>query len=582
MNDSEVEARMGGRFLPLRHGRWSLEVRGDEVADIAYDGVPLLRAVRPVVRDRDWNTVPVSVLVQQHTDDSTTLVTRLRFAAADTGYDATVTVTLDDDGVRVDFLGRASTTFARNRIGLVVLHPATDAGQRVDVRHADGRVEAGRWPIEISPHQPFRDIAGFQWQRNGVTAELALSGDVFETEDQRNWTDASFKTYSTPLSLAFPVTIRVGDTCHQQVRITAEGAATSRPPRSDQVVRISDQVIGTLPPISLGANVHAPPSPPSRNDAGYDTVLVELTGPEDGWPAMVRAAVEQADALRTSLDVRLVTADPAAVDRGLALLPLTRVVRLAAFDPTSHLTTAPLWRGLTASARERAFAGQLVAGTRAHFTELNRQFPELPPDAPALTFSLTPQMHATEVPHIVDSLATQSTVAANAIRLAGGRPVHVGPITLARRFNAVATTGPTDPATEAARAVDPLISTDFAAAWTLGSVAALAPTGIASLCYFETIGPRGVTEDNGTTRPVGVLLDQLAALRGQPMLEVSSPDGTAALAISGNGGSLRLLVANLSANRRTVAVHHPTGASHALRLGPWAVSDTVIAADAPP
>ena len=29
-------------------------------------------------------------------------------------------------------------------------------------------------------------------------------GDVFETEDQRNWTDASFKTYCPPLRLPFP------------------------------------------------------------------------------------------------------------------------------------------------------------------------------------------------------------------------------------------------------------------------------------------------------------------------------------------------------------------------------------------
>ena len=29
-------------------------------------------------------------------------------------------------------------------------------------------------------------------------------------EDQRNWTDASFKTYSTPLSEPIPVTVKAG------------------------------------------------------------------------------------------------------------------------------------------------------------------------------------------------------------------------------------------------------------------------------------------------------------------------------------------------------------------------------------
>ena len=39
---------------------------------------------------------------------------------------------------------------------------------------------------------------------DGLRAE---AGDVFEIEDQRNWTDGSFKTYSTPLSLPFPVPV---------------------------------------------------------------------------------------------------------------------------------------------------------------------------------------------------------------------------------------------------------------------------------------------------------------------------------------------------------------------------------------
>jgi len=38
----------------------------------------------------------------------------------------------------------------------------------------------------------------------GVRAEVRLLGDVFETEDHRNWTDANFKTYGTPLRLLFP------------------------------------------------------------------------------------------------------------------------------------------------------------------------------------------------------------------------------------------------------------------------------------------------------------------------------------------------------------------------------------------
>src|SRR5680860_1556216 len=58
--------------------------------------------------------------------------------------------------------------------------------------------------------------------RKGCRAKLSFEGDIFETEDQRNWTDASFKTYSTPLSNPFPVLIKAGDLVTQKITFQAE------------------------------------------------------------------------------------------------------------------------------------------------------------------------------------------------------------------------------------------------------------------------------------------------------------------------------------------------------------------------
>jgi len=221
-----VGARMGGPRTALRHGRWTAEVRGDEVSDIRFDGVLLLRAIRPVVRDQDWNTVPVRVVRRSHPAEGPAgLESELAFEADGIAYVAVLGVTADEGTLVVDFRGEARSSFLRNRIGLVVLHPASDAGQPVEVRHSDGTSEAGRWPATISPHQPFTDVVGFGWTRAGVTAELTLRGDLFETEDQRNWTDASFKTYSTPLSQPFPVRVAAGETCVSEdgfIRLASE------------------------------------------------------------------------------------------------------------------------------------------------------------------------------------------------------------------------------------------------------------------------------------------------------------------------------------------------------------------------
>ena len=48
---------------------------------------------------------------------------------------------------------------------------------------------------------------------------MIFNGETFEMEDQRNWTDASFKTYCTPLSLPYPIKIIKGTTIKQSIKI---------------------------------------------------------------------------------------------------------------------------------------------------------------------------------------------------------------------------------------------------------------------------------------------------------------------------------------------------------------------------
>ena len=579
MFESLVTARLGGPATALQRGRWSLQVRGDEVADIRYDGVLLLRAVRPVVRDSDWNTVPVRVVDTEPRADGSGLATRLEFAAEGIAYAAELTVALEDAELTVAFRGRALDGFARNRVGLVVLHPAAEAGRPVQVRHPDGSLTAGTWPVEISPHQPFTDVAGFRWTTDGVRAELELIGEVFETEDQRNWTDASYKTYGTPLALPFPVLVEPGETCDQEVRLRVDGRRRSTDAPAPRTVTVSTEVVGTVPPLSLGAALHPPPDDTGlaalAHRAGrYQALLVELTGAAEHWPELLAEAARQAAALDAALEVRVVTADAAALERCLAALPPRPVLRLAVFDPEDHGTSRALWPRVRDAGPGLDPAALVLAGTRANFTELNRHQDRIPADAAALTFSLTPQMHATEVPHLVNSLATQRTVVENALRLAAGRALHVGPVTLARRFNAVATGPPLDAATEAGRATDPLQGTGFTAAWTLGSVGALTRPGVSSLCYYETTGPRGILATDGTPTPAAAVLDRLAALRGRPVLASTGPDGLAVLAVRTIDDAVEVWLGNLTGQDRAVVVQFQDDVTQEVHLPGWSTTTT--------
>src|SRR5204862_397228 len=122
------------------------------------------------------------------------------------------------------------STFRRNRLGFCVHHPLEGClGRPCWLERPDGSVAEERFPNFIAPHQPFLDIRAMRYEvLPGLIAEVRFSGDIFETEDQRNWSDANFKTYSTPLRLPFPVEVRAGDEIRQSVTIRFIGSLPAR------------------------------------------------------------------------------------------------------------------------------------------------------------------------------------------------------------------------------------------------------------------------------------------------------------------------------------------------------------------
>ena len=111
-----------------------------------------------------------------------------------------------------------------NRAGFTLLHPLRGvAGQDGEVVRPDGSCAAMTFPEAIAPAQPVRDIAGLRHAVRGVRVEIAMEGEVFEMEDQRNWSDASYKTYCRPLALPTPLRLGPGDVIEQTVRMSVSG-----------------------------------------------------------------------------------------------------------------------------------------------------------------------------------------------------------------------------------------------------------------------------------------------------------------------------------------------------------------------
>ena len=99
--------------------------------------------------------------------------------------------------------GQSGGPLLTNRCGLVILHPADFAGLDLEIGHTDGSREVTQFPRMISPGQPAFNIRSFDYTPAGgprvhcrIDASLPSHQSApCEMEDQRNWSDASFKTY---------------------------------------------------------------------------------------------------------------------------------------------------------------------------------------------------------------------------------------------------------------------------------------------------------------------------------------------------------------------------------------------------
>ena len=187
----------------------------------------VLRGIYAAVRDENWGTVAGTIkdIKLEQLDDSFDLQFTSEHRQDGIHFVWQGRITGEASGkVVFDFDGEAHTTFQRNRIGFCVLHPVSCAGAACTLEHVDGLVEEDSFPNLIAPHQPFENLRAVTHEPlPGLRATVTMTGDTFETEDQRNWTDASFKTYCTPLSEPLPADVPAGTRVQQTVTLEFEG-----------------------------------------------------------------------------------------------------------------------------------------------------------------------------------------------------------------------------------------------------------------------------------------------------------------------------------------------------------------------
>ena len=543
----------------LKAGPLTAELEAGNLRYIRFSGLEMIRAISFIVRDKNWGTYEpaISDLVVEELEDRFRVAYSAvaRDAAQGFAYDAEITGSADGS-LRFAAKGRALTDFLTNRTGFVVLHPASVAGLTASVTETTGRAFDTKFPELIDPVQPMMNLRAIAHAfAPGATVECRMEGDTFEMEDQRNWTDASYKTYVRPLALPWPYTLASGAMLDQSVTLTVSGEAPRRA-AGDTAVRVAlGAEQGATPDLGLGLDpddaAAALANAERLSAVGVAHVICHHDPRRGHGRETLARAVEVARALGATpwleavvVGVEGFEAEIAALGQTVAALgsPFPVVLVSPASDLKCTLPGSP-WPPCPPAvelyrATRRAFPGaSLGGGMFSYFTELNRKRPPLA-ELDFVSFTTSALVHAGDDRSVTETLESLPHIARSVRAIVGGKPYAVGPSAIGMRDNPYGQTTMPNPDNirQAMNRNDPRQRGLIGAAWSLGYFAHFAAGGARRIALGGMAGPFGLLhapadfpqpwfDQAGGLFPVYHVVRGCARLKGAPMrvVKISAP-----------------------------------------------------------
>jgi D-apionolactonase len=571
-------------------GPLTLKVSDGAIRHLSWHGIEVVRGISCPIRDAKWATC-ASLLVDEHVAETQDEfeISQVRLVA-DSALRVTLIFKGNWDGI---FSAAAEMSacrgFITNRAGFTLLHPLRDiVGTPMRVTHPDGSVASSHFPSLISPDQVAGEISGLHHSIGGIDTEIIFQGDVFEMEDQRNWSDASFKTYCRPLSLPRPYRLNAGEVQRQEICIRFRGmpartVATATVPAParlelnagrENVPRLAVTIDdGTIPDIRVHKACHL-----------LNSKILQLRV----RPETARSVYESARALVavSSAEIELEVMVPSIDDPRMALarvaaecknsaLTIARVLALPesylrSYQPAGPWPAGPKPQDLGKYAREAFSGAQIGGGVLTYFAELNR----CRPDTSWCDYILhgsTAITHAADDCSVIESLEGLSHIYRSGRALAQGRDYRLGLTAIGMRSNPYGSdvVGNNRQDRMVMAGADPRQRGLFAAAWAVGAMAATEGHNLVSLALSAFVGPFGALhrqdpwpqplyQESGTNLvyPLFHVVRFLSEMGGTARLSLQTAGNGIFGVASREGSRIRLVLANLGAGVSRVRLPH--------------------------
>ncbi|MBG1232428.1 hypothetical protein [Aestuariivirga litoralis] len=504
----------------IQAGALSVEWLGGNLGKIAFGGVEVLRGISYLVRDANWGTcaAKISGLKIAKSRGGASIIYKATAANGDRVLAMKAQIGITPRQLVFSIQATPNKDFKTNRTGFVVLHPAGLAGKPVTVTHTDGKKEKAKFPKLINPGQPFFEIRALEHApAPGLKAQVLMEGNKFEMEDQRNWSDASYKTYVCSLLDPWPYELKAGIAFEQKITITLTGKA---PAAIAKLKAKATALKGKLPEIGLAVPMLEVQATLKRiadiKALNPHHLMCQLDGAGD-FASAAASFAKLADA--TGIPIALEIILPAKAPAGLEMSAIAQAVHHAGLKPESVIVTqahdlksfqpgtprpwGPTYEEMAAAAHAHFPDTKIGGGMLSFFTELNRK---RPPQGlfDFITHSVCPIVHDASDAAVMQTLETLPAIFASARAFIGKAEYHLGPSTIAARMNPYGADVADNPKRlrMCLAPNDPRQIGTFAVEWNHGLIAAAANARLTRITLCDVTGPRGLFDAKGQPTPL--------------------------------------------------------------------------------